>query len=773
VVVQTAVALVASCCCVAFLPKILPLPVLSLFGLSGFALIYLLAKSHNRYLLTTILVFVSGFLYASAYASYQLSLRLPDAFLGVETELIGTVTGIPVKSGRRLRFICKIHSLQLVEAAETASEAADSIKVNRGKLRIDWYGNEAPELKAGNTIRVVVKLKAPSGFMNPGGFDLERWLTQKKIIATGYVRGKSFDVSESVISANNTSLASVRHRLQRRLLHASEGLATRGVVLALTVGDRSRINDDHWDSFIATGTNHLLAISGLHISLVAGFVALMARLLWQLAPQIIPVSKQTFALLSALLAASCYSAMAGFTVPTVRALTMFIVLAVLFMAIALMVVCLCDPLSVLSAGFWMSFAAVAVLYLVFCDTRKQGRSSLPWRLLRGHVLISVGLYPLTILFFQQASLVSPVSNLIVTPVVAMLVTPLIFFASLVALFSVPLSAMILLIANYLLEFSISVLVFLSSWPWALIKVGGFGYVGLLLSAFASVILLIPVRIYTIVICLVLVLPLFFPRTGKLDDQSYAVTFLDVGQGTSVVVRTRNHVLVYDAGDQFSKTFSAADAVIIPYLQSLHINSIDMLIVSHADRDHSGGADELLAKMQVPQLVSSAPLPQSIGTPFVRCQRGMQWSWDGIEFSFLHPREQSGGSTNDMSCVLKVSNKSGIDTLLPGDIETFGERSLALNEAFKSIEILNSPHHGSLTSSSVNFINRAEADYVVHSVGYQNRFGFPKDEVVQRYAASGARQYQTDLSGAVEFIISGTGIEVSEYREQGRRWWHRK
>jgi len=365
------------------------------------------------------------------------------------------------------------------------------------------------------------------------------------------------------------------------LLHASEGLATRGVVLALTVGDRSLINDDHWDSFIATGTNHLLAISGLHISLVAGFVALMARLLWQLAPQIIPVGKQTFALLAALLAASCYSAMAGFTVPTVRALTMFIVLAVLFMtqrhqrrthslAIALMVVCLCDPLSVLSAGFWMSFAAVAVLYLVFCDTRKQGRSSLPWRLLRGHVLISVGLYPLTILFFQQASLVSPVANLIVTPVVAMLVTPMVFFASLVALLSVPLSAMILLIANHLLEFSISVLVFLSSWPWALIKVGGIGYAGLLLSAFASVILLIPVRIYTSVICLVLVLPLFFPRTAKLDDQSYAVTFLDVGQGTSVVVRTRNHVLVYDTGDQFSKTFSAADAVIIPYLQSLHI-----------------------------------------------------------------------------------------------------------------------------------------------------------------------------------------------------------
>ena len=252
-----------------------------------------------------------------------------------------------------------------------------------------------------------------------------------------------------------------------------------------------------------------------------------------------------------------------------------------------------------------------------------------------------------------------------------------------------------------------------------------------------------------------------------------VTFLDVGQGTSVVVRTSRHVLVYDTGDQFSQSFSAADAVVIPYLRYKNIDVIDTLVVSHADRDHSGGADELLDKMNVSTLISSAPLPQREATSFVKCESGMQWVWDDVRFSFLHPRSNSGGSKNDTSCVLKISGQFGLDTLLPGDVEVLGERSLVSGEGLDSIEILMSPHHGSLTSSGDEFISKANAAYVVHTVGYQNRFGFPKEEVVSRYAASGAKQYQTDQSGAIEFVVSPAGIEVSEYREAGRRWWHRQ
>ena len=789
--VVNAVALVASCCVVAYLPEI-PSPSVRFFTvLLALFLVLVLVKRNARTLIAPVLIFVSGFLYASACASYQLSSRLPGELLGVELELTGTVIGLPVKSGRRLRFLCDIDSLSPLNSKDATGAAAgvtdhiaEHLQVSRGRLRIDWYGSEVPDLKAGNKIKVVVKLKSPSGFMNPGGFDLERWLTQKKIIATGYVRSKSFDVTKSIVSDSVTSLASVRHKLQRRLLQATEGLSAGGVILALTVGDKNGINDDHWDTFISTGTNHLLAISGLHISLVAGFVALLARSIWRIAPLATSGSKQTFALLAALLAATCYAAMAGFTVPTVRALTMFATLALLMMhrrhqrrahslAIAVIVVCLSDPMSVLSAGFWMSFAAVAVLYLVFSDTYRADRSSFAWRLLRGHVLVSLGLYPLTILFFQQASLIAPLANLLVTPIVAMLVTPVVFVAALVALISVPLAASVLMLANYLLEFSLSLLMFLASSPWALLKVAGVGYSALLLGAFAAVVCLIPVSLYTRLICLVLLLPLFFPHTDELDHQSYAVTFLDVGQGTSVVVRTRHRVLVYDTGDQFSQNFSAAEAVVIPYLRSKGIEVIDKLVVSHADRDHSGGADELLDQMNVSALISSAPLPQRMDAPFVKCEDGMQWVWDGVKFKFLHPRKDSGGSKNDMSCVLKISSQQGYDTLLPGDVEVLGERSLVAGSELSGIDILMSPHHGSLTSSGIKFINKAGAAYVVHTVGYQNRFGFPKQEVVSRYAASDAKQYRTDQSGAIEFIVTSTGIAVSEHRKASHRWWYRQ
>ena len=776
-----AVVLVASFCVVAFLPDIswpyivtLFVPLLLVLVCALLILLRVFRLKPRAYF-SALLLFVGGFLYASVYASHQLSLRLPGKLLGVEVALTGTVSGLPYVKGRRLRFLCDIDSLQPLDG--------DAPVVTSGRLRLDWYGGDAPDLKAGDRIEIVVKLKAPSGFMNPGGFDLERWLTQKKIVATGYVRSKSFDVEHSIVSESAASVAAARNYLQRRLLQASDGLSMQGVVMALAVGDRSAIGSDHWKRFIDTGTNHLLAISGLHISLVAGFIGLLARGLWRCSRFTAPATKQVFSLSMALVAAACYAAMAGFTVPTVRALTMFTVLALLLMSrrhqrrahslsLAVLVVCLIDPLSVLAPGFWMSFAAVTVLYLVFCDTAKPGRVSALGRLMRGHVLVSIGLYPLTILFFQQASLIAPFANLLVTPLVGMLVTPLVFVSAVIALFSVPGAATVLLFANYLLEVALSVLTYLSNWPWALVKVSGVEYMGLLLGSMTALVLLIPLPVMVKLTSLLLLLPLLFPRLDHLETGSYVVSFLDVGQGTAVVVRTRDHVLVYDTGDQFSESFSAAEAVIIPYLRAKKSDKIDRLIVSHADRDHSGGADELLDQMDVDMLMSSAPLPQRPEAEYIACEAGMHWRWNDVSFLLLHPQPDSRGSKNDLSCVLKISNSGGLATLLPGDIEWAGERSVISTGGLQDIDILLSPHHGSMTSSSIEFINKINPDYVVHTVGYRNRFDFPRQEVVQRYSASGAQQYRTDLSGAIEFVVGPDHVEVVEYRDAARRWWHR-
>ncbi len=776
VVLVHSVVFVVSLCCVAFLPE-LPAPSHLLLLVTLLLLITGIFRRKAPRLIMPMVLFAGGFIYTSVFASYHLSLRLPDHLLGVETELIGTVEGLPFHNGKRLRFLCRIESLRPLDA--------DIASIQRGTLRLNWYGQGAPDLQAGNKIKIVVKLKTPNGFMNPGGFDNERWLLQKKIVATGYVRSKSFDVGQSIVSSQLTPVAALRNKIQRQLLLATDGLQSQGIVLALAVGDRSGISREQWGHFIATGTNHLLAISGLHISLVAGFVGLLVNTLWRYADFASKTTRQSSALMAALAAATCYAAMAGFTVPTVRALTMFAVLACFTLlrrhqrrlhslSVALIVVCLFDPLTVLSPGFWMSFAAVAVLYIVFSDAESAGQVTAFKRVLRGHVLITIGLYPLTLLFFQQASLVSPLANLIVTPLVGMLVTPLVFTSALVALLSVPLASVLLIGVDVLLALTQWLLALFASWPPALMKVSGISTMALGLVCIGALLTLVQVPMSWRLMAVVLPLPLFYPYNATIPDGDYRVAFLDVGQGTSVVVSTAHHVLLYDTGDQFSAQFSAADAVVVPYLRTKNVTALDKLIVSHADRDHSGGADEILDSFDVSELMVSAPLPQRPEVSSVNCQAGQRWIWDQVHFQILHPQPQSAGSENDQSCVLQISTADGLRTILTGDIEALGERQLIDNNQLASAEILLAPHHGSATSSGVQLLQALQPKYVVYTTGFKNRFGFPKQEVVDRYAVANVHQLNTADSGAIEFLVSdrAPGTQVSEYRTKYRHWWHR-
>lgn len=724
-----------------------------------------------------LLVFIGGFVYGSLVATSYLSQRLPQDLLGIEVEIVATIVELPHRDDRKLRFVSEMESIRPVNSQE--------LQRRDGRIRLSWYGKDAPDLKAGNKVKLVVKLKPPSGFMNPGGFDLEKWFAQKRIIATGYVRNRSFDVQQSVIAQNRAPLSSTRNILQRKLLQASESYQYSGIIAALAVGDRSGISAGLWDSFISTGTNHLLAISGLHISLVAGAFALLVQVLWRYSGLSGYSTRSACALTVALCAAFCYAAMAGFSVPTVRALMMFAVLVFLrllrrhqrstqSLAIALIVVCLVDPLSVLSAGFWMSFAAVTVLFVVFANVQSSSKMSLLARALRGHVLISVGLYPLTILFFGQASLVSPLANLFVTPMVGMLVTPLVFIAAMLVFISVPLASVVLLFVDHLLWVAVTMLEFLSTLPFARVVVAGFSGISLSFAAVSALLMLLPVTRSVRAVSAVLLLPLLMPMQKEhLQEGDYSVAVLDVGQGTSVVVRTASHTLIYDTGDQFSKNFSAADAVLLPYLRSKSLSEINTLIVSHADRDHSGGADEVLEELQVDMLMLSSKLPQKPEALYRQCIAGDGWTWDKVNFRILHPRPDTQGSENDRSCVLMISTAGDNGTLLPGDIESSAERQLTSAAQLQPVKLLLSPHHGSATSSTAAFIDVLQPEYVVHSAGYRNRFDFPRPEVVARYRAAGARQFSTAHSGAVEFLFSGSGVHFSEYRLSAKRWWHRQ
>ncbi|OED39936.1 DNA internalization-related competence protein ComEC/Rec2 [Chromatiales bacterium (ex Bugula neritina AB1)] len=723
--------------------------------------------------------FILGFLYASLHTFIQRTQTLPEAVFGVEIEATGYVSGLPEHDGARLRFVFNLQTLQ-------PSDSDKPVTLGHSAVRLNWYGPNTPELQSGDKLRLLVKLRQPGGFLNPGGFDYERWLFQQRIVATGYVRTKNWTDAELFLASGpGQGLAALRNQLRDKLLRATHGLQNQGLLLALAVGDRSLIDREQWQRFIATGTNHLLAISGLHISLVASFVGFLASACWRYIWLLQKTTRRNCGLYAATLAAFVYAAMAGFSLPTQRALLMFAVLAVFSLirrhhhrvtalAWALIAVVLIDPLTVMSPGLWMSFSAVAILYLVFAFAPKANWGAKFGYALRGHLLITLGLYPLTILFFQQASVVAPVANFFAVPVVGLFVTPLVFACTILAALSPVVARIPLLLADWVLQAVDQLLAALADLPLALIRFDGATVFSLCLLLVAALLLVLPVFWKLRVLVVILTLPLFFPRFAEIPEGGYSVTFLDVGQGTAVVVRTRSHVLLYDTGPQFSASFSAADAVIIPYLASQGISHIDTLLISHNDRDHSGGVEEILAGFSVSEVLSSAALAQLPDRQVSTCVAGQNWQWDSVRFDMLHPAATDRGSKNDLSCVLLVSTPGQIRTLLPGDIEAYGEQQLLSRRALPDVDVLMVPHHGSNTSSTLPFIASVKPEYVVYTTGFNNRYGFPRRKVQARYSAAGAAAFNVAIDGATEFSVADDEpITFMRYRRENRRIWRRQ
>ncbi len=717
--------------------------------------------------------FLVGMLLACVHAHRVLDKHIEATWLNREVIVTGTIVGLPDHNDQRLRFQLRAETLN-------APDSQLQQQANGALLRISWYQNPAT-LSAGQRWRFAVKLKAPNGFMNPGGFDYEKWLFQNRIVATGYVRQGE---TAALIGQSHSPmlwLQQGRHWLKQRLLIATSDLQHGALIMALSIGDRSAIGQQQWQRFIDTGTNHLLAISGLHISLVGAFAGIVAAWLWRLSSLLKQLPRIPFIMSCSAVSALCYAGLAGFSVPTQRALLMFTTLALLSLvarhqprhsalALALLVVCVLNPLVVLSAGFWMSFAAVAILFAVYSFIPKASKKIDLTAVLRGHMLITIGMYPLGLLFFGQMSLVAPLANFFAVPVVGMLLTPLIFIASIVAIIRPALATLILTPVDWVLKGVDYILALQARWEFALVQLGVVNTGVLLMSAAIAIISLLPVLPRLRWIGGVLVIPLFWMTTDAPGHGDYSVTFLDVGQGTAVVVQTYRHTLVYDAGPRFSESFNTGDAVILPYLQSIGVRKIDRMVISHADRDHIGGAKALRNGMRVDDTLVSAPAMELPDAGI--CSPGQSWQWDGVSFEILHPHSDDTGSRNDRSCVLLISTARLKHTLLAGDVEAHGEQRL-LQRGIPQVEVLLAPHHGSNTSSTMAFLQATMPGHVVHSAGFNNRFGFPHHEVVSRYREIQAVQYQTASSGAIMFDISDTHeTQVEEYRKANRRIWRR-
>jgi competence protein ComEC len=473
--------------------------------------------------------------------------------------------------------------------------------------------------------------------------------------------------------------------------------------------------------------------------------------------------------------------LAGFGIPARRAVIMVtvIMLAVIInrrsslgpaLCLAAVVTLLVDPLSVLSAGWWLSFWAVVLI--AYLAVGRHGRQGFGGRWIYIHVLLALGMLPILLVFFQSASLVAPLANVIAVPWVGMLVVPLALLGSLVTFLHAATGELLLVVAASLLEPVWFWLDWLAEAPfstwqqhqpivWTLLP----GVSGLLL-------LLAPRGIPGRWLGLVLLLPVFLVQPGRPGPGEVRLTLLDVGQGLATVVQTQHHVLVYDAGPGFSEAFDTGAAVVIPFLRSQGIRSIDTLVVSHGDNDHIGGVPSLLSVYPAGRIISSVPGKIAPATA-EHCLRGQHWMWDGVNFGVLHPLTASVPPGNNTSCVLKIEGHGGQGILLTGDIEREAE-DILLREQGEALHsaVLVVPHHGSNTSSSPEFLTQVDPAVALFPAGYLNRFRFPKQAVLERYDSRGVDWYQTGLAGAITVNLGVAAQEpaITLYREQKRRYW---
>ncbi len=699
-------------------------------------------------------------------AQLALQQRIPAELEGRDLRVQGRIEGLPQRSPDAVRFDFR------VEAGEGDAE------VLAGRLlRVGWYRSEAaPE--AGSRWSLQLRLKAPRGVANPGSFDFERHAMQRRLAATGYVR----EHPDNRELAPAAGLDALRARLSQQIVEALGGEgpqhADSRFVRALTVADTRGFGERDWETLRATGVSHLMAISGLHVGLIAGLLALCMRGLYRLWPALglrLPLPQG--AALAALCGAAAYAALAGFGLPTVRALMMVAaaLLAVLLRrrssswqayALALFVLILSDPLSVLGAGFWLSFIGVA--WLLWC--MPADLQQLPgWRRMLGAQLVaSLGLLPLTVLFFGQASVAGALANLLAVPWVSLLVVPLALCGAGLMLAGVPaLATPLLTAAAWLMDALWWLLTWAAGLPRAQVFLPEPSLLVLVLAGMGLLWLLMPRGTPGRALAALLILPLLFPRLPAPAHGQVELHLLDVGQGLSALVRTQNHALLFDTGPAFGSGLDMGEAAVVPALRSLGLAQLDRVLVSHGDADHAGGTGSVLRAFPAP-LQSSDRVRFPTSAP---CMSGERWDWDGVQFELLHPPEYFPYQRNESSCVLRVQAGSEV-VLLTGDIGNLIEQRLLREQPERlRADVVLVPHHGSGSSSSDAFVRATGAAHALIAAGHANRFGHPRPEVVARWEAAGARVWNTAEHGALRLDLGAAGIEPVARRPTRPRLWH--
>lgn len=731
----------------------------------------LLRYRHTAWLMLP-LGFLCGFVWANLMAHQALNPGLAVELEGQELTVIGYIDSIPEVTSRRSRFRFRVESMQ----------SEDGIVPSPGAVLLSWYQG-APPLVAGDRWQLRVKLKRPHGMLNPGGFDYEQVLFSRGIRATGYIRYSELNRREGRASGF-VLLDRLRQVIGERLVaHTGDGSAG-AVVRALVIGDRSGIETEQWAVFRQTGTNHLVAISGLHVGMVSGLMLLLGGRLWRCSARLcLVLPAQQAGALAAIFGAFGYAALAGFAIPCVRALVMLcVVLGGLLLrrpvdpfrslSIALLLVVAGDPLSVIMPGFWLSFGAVAVIILSV-NGRFTGRRTLFRSLLRIQWVVALGLAPVLLLLGFGVSPVSPLVNMLAVPLFSLLLVPLCLAGTLLLFLAPVAGGGILVLVTWMMSLFLDLLGAVAEWIGPAVSLGGDPPVLLILGAMAGVLLLLfpagaPGRWSGVI----LLLPLLLFRPDRPAQGEVWVTMLDVGQGLAVVIQTSGSLLLYDSGPRFPSGLDTGQAVVLPYLHSLAVERVDRIVLSNGDMDHRGGLASLLEAYPEAPMMSGEPDRIAAGEA-APCSTGESWEWDGVHFEVLHPGRQADWHGNNASCVLSVRSAGGGHLLLTGDIERAAEEALLRQGADRlRANVVTVPHHGSATSSGERFVSAVGAEYALVSAGYRNRYGFPRPEVMARWQSAGTRLVNTARAGAIHLRLMADGSVRGPFlqRQVNARYW---
>lgn len=720
-----------------------------------------------------------GFSWAAWCAQQRLADALPPDWEGRDIAIVGVVAGLPHAYERGVRFEFDVERV-LTPAA-----------VVPRRIVLAWWGSPAgegraatfPALEPGERWRLTARLKRPRGTANPHGFDYEAWLFERNIRATGYVRPRSSpERLRPLVHAPGYWVERARSAIRARIHAALPDEPYAGIIAALAIGDQRAIPPGQWQTFTRTGVNHLMSISGLHVTMVSGLVFALIYGLWRRVPRLtlaLPALKAAAA--GALAAAMLYAMLAGFAVPAQRTVFMLAVVAAALwlgrvesasavLCLALAVVVVLDPWAVLAPGFWLSFGAVAVI--LYVSTGRIGRDHWLASWLRIQAAVTVALIPPLLALFQQVSIVSPIANALAIPAVSLVVSPLSLVGAALPFDSV------LVAAHLAMSGCMSVLEWMSQVPDAVWEQHAPPAWAVVASVPALFWLLAPRGVPARWLGIIGLVPLFAVAPVALKPGEVELVVLDVGQGSAALVRTASHALLYDAGPQFGPGADSGNRVIVPYLRAAGIRRLDGMIVSHDDDDHSGGASSVLQAVPAVWMLSSLPdldpLVVQSERPW-RCESGQAWEWDGVRFEVLHPPAESYDDAtvrkNDRSCVLRIDS-GATRLLLVGDIERRSEEAMLAGMRDRiAADVLVAAHHGSRTSSTLEFVQAAQARVVVFPVGYRNRFGHPHRDVLGRFEHAGARIYRTDRDGSVAILSRAAGgLSVTPYRAVRKRYW---